>query len=84
MKFPVCALLALATTAHARIDAMLQALWPKARRGDVQAIDRVIKLEQWREQLTLAAAAPAEPAEESRVSKLGQLRAIHGGGSGPS
>lgn len=31
-------------TELARLDAMLTGLWPKARRGDVQAIDRVLKI----------------------------------------
>jgi hypothetical protein len=50
----------------------------------VQAVDRVLAIEQRRHQLALAAAAaaPAEPTPEPRVSKLGQLRAIHGGSSG--
>jgi hypothetical protein len=73
---------AMAATEVARLDAMLQGLWPKARRGDVQAVDRVLKIEERRHQLALAtaaAAAPSEPASEPRVSKLHQLRAIHGG-----
>jgi hypothetical protein len=62
----------------ARIDAMLQGLWPKARRGDVQAIDRVLKLEERRDKLT--ADAPAQPAGgETGGSKITKLRAIHGG-----
>lgn len=67
-------------TAIARIDAMLQGLWPKARRGDVQAIDRVLKLEQWRKEL--ADEGNTQPEEQPRGSKLATLRAIHGGKSG--
>lgn len=37
-----------ADAAIARLDAMLTGLWPKARRGDVQAIDRVLRIEERR------------------------------------
>jgi hypothetical protein len=40
-------------TELARLDAMLTGLWPKARRGDVQAIDRVLKISERREQILL-------------------------------
>jgi hypothetical protein len=69
-------------TKIARIDAMLQGLWPKARKGDVQAIDRVIKLEQWREQLVGEGTQSEEQPRGN--SKLATLRAIHGGKSGPA
>jgi hypothetical protein len=63
----------------ARIDAMIQALWSKARRGDVQAIDRVLKLQQERRAIAGEGAEkqPEEPSGGS--SKLTKLRAIHGG-----
>jgi hypothetical protein len=62
-------------TKVARIDAMLQGLWPKARKGDVQAIDRVIKL----------VGEGTQSEEQPRGnSKLATLRAIHGGKSGPA
>lgn len=32
----------------ARLNSMLTGLWPKARRGDVQAIDRVLRIEERR------------------------------------
>lgn len=48
------------STALARLDAMLVGLWPKARRGDVQAVDRVLKIEERRVAL-LALASGAEP-----------------------
>ncbi len=32
----------------ARLDAMLTGLWPKARRGDVAAVDRVLRIEERR------------------------------------
>ena len=35
-------------TELARLDAMLTGLWAKARRGDVQAIDRVMKIDERR------------------------------------
>lgn len=47
-----------AETELARLDAMLTGLWPKARRGDVAAVDRVLVIEQRRAELL--AQAPAE------------------------
>lgn len=35
-------------TELARLDAMLAGLWPMARRGDVQAVDRVMRIEERR------------------------------------
>lgn len=35
-------------TELARLDAMLTGLWPKARRGDVTAVDRVLRIEERR------------------------------------
>lgn len=43
----------------ARLDAMLTGLWPKARRGDVAAVDRVLKIGERRATL-LAAGRHAE------------------------
>lgn len=42
-------------TELARLDAMLTGLWPKARRGDVQAVDRVLKIGEQRRQIELLA-----------------------------
>lgn len=42
-------------TAVARLDAMLVGLWPKARRGDGAAVDRVLRIEERR--MALAALA---------------------------
>lgn len=64
-------------TAIARIDAMLQGLWPKARRGDVQAIDRVLRLEQERRALKNESAETTPQEVPSGGSKLGRLRAVH-------
>lgn len=64
-------------TAVARVDAMLNGIWHKARRGDVQAIDRVLKLEERREALLEAEAAGATPEVSTGGSKLAKLRAIH-------
>ena len=50
------------TTEIARLDAMLTGLWPKARRGDVQAIDRVLKIGERRSALLLMN-PPVEKAE---------------------
>lgn len=56
-----------ADAAIARLDAMLTGLWPKARRGDVQAIDRVLRIEERRMLLETerasAEGAAAEPKE---------------------
>lgn len=49
----------------ARLDAMLTGLWPKARRGDVQAVDRVLKISERREQIVLRAKQQAAPAAGS-------------------
>lgn len=48
-------------TALARLDAMLSGLWPKARKGDVAAVDRVLKIEERRAQLLATAPRPAPP-----------------------
>lgn len=50
------------TTEIARLDAMLTGLWPKARRGDVQAVDRVLKISERRAQLLAMSAGEAQPA----------------------
>ena len=50
-------------TELARLDAMLTGLWPKARRGDVQAIDRVLKIGE-RRSLLLTASTRNDPVKE--------------------
>ena len=52
-------------TAVARLDAMLTGLWAKARRGDVQAIDRVLRIEERR--AVLRAMSPAQPETEQET-----------------
>jgi hypothetical protein len=47
-----------------RIDAMLQGLWPKARRGDVAAVDRVLRLEERRDLLKIREAQINPPPKE--------------------
>jgi hypothetical protein len=54
------------STAMARLDAMLVGIWPKARRGDVAAIDRVLKIEERR--LALLAIESSRGAEEVSVA----------------
>lgn len=52
----------------ARLDAMLTGLWAKARRGDVAAVDRALRIGERRTALLLmasSAAAGAEPAADS-------------------
>ena len=54
-----------AGTELARLDAMLTGLWPKARRGDVQAVDRVLRIGERRAALlstTTRAVAPEKKA----------------------
>lgn len=49
----------------ARIDSMLLGLWEKARRGDVAAVDRVLRLQDRRAKLMGLDATPAQPAQAS-------------------
>lgn len=56
-------------TELARLDAMLIGLWGNARRGDVQAIDRVLKISERREQLKFAARQAAIPTPTSGDSE---------------
>lgn len=49
------------STELARLDAMLVGLWPRARRGDVQAVDRVLRISERRSQLKAAAREAAVP-----------------------
>lgn len=55
-----------ASTELARLDAMLTGLWTKARRGDVQAVDRVMRIEERRTAILTHAAATDDDAEENR------------------
>lgn len=61
-----------ARTTVARLDAMLTGLWPAARRGDVQAVDRVLKIEEQRRQTLalLQAATEQQQAAQSNVTAL--------------
>jgi hypothetical protein len=58
----------------ARLDALLSGLWPKARRGDVQAVDRVLKIDERRAELRALVPRPA-PAAGSPPDPLDELRA---------
>ncbi|MGK5171831.1 hypothetical protein [Geodermatophilus sp. CPCC 205761] len=58
----------------ARLDALLTGLWPKARRGDVQAVDRVLKIDERRAELRALVPRPA-PAADSPADPLDELRA---------
>lgn len=60
-----------AETELARLDAMLTGLWPKARRGDVAAVDRVLQIEQRREKLLKQSA----PEKGSTRDQLAERRA---------
>jgi|tagenome__1003787_1003787.scaffolds.fasta_scaffold20936992_4 hypothetical protein len=57
----------------ARMDALLTGLWPAARRGDVAAVDRVLKIGERRTQLL--AMATGTPATEASPDALDELRA---------
>lgn len=62
-----------AGTELARLDAMLTGLWPKARRGDLGAVDRVLKIGE-RRQALLAELARA-PEKGSTRDQLAEKRA---------
>lgn len=62
----------------ARLDAMLTGLWAKARRGDVAAVDRVLRISERRTHLmTISGAAAPAPAagEGSPVASIAARRA---------
>jgi hypothetical protein len=61
----------------ARLDAMLTGLWPKARRGDVQAVDRVLKIGERRSALLSMGQTPGKP--EAERTGLDELRARRAG-----
>lgn len=67
-------------TELARLDSMLVGLWAQARRGNVAAVDRVLKIGERRVQL-LALAEAGKPAEgepggpEKPMSLVDQLKA---------
>jgi hypothetical protein len=67
-------------TELARMDAMLTGLWAKARRGDLQSVDRVLKISERRTYLLLSL-----PADEPvpAVTALDQLRARRAAGKRP-
>lgn len=57
-------------TELARLDAMLRGLWPKARKGDVAAVDRVLRIEERRNELRArlaVARAAASAADEAQA-----------------
>lgn len=60
-------------TELARLDAMLTGLWPKARRGDVQAIDRVLKISERREQILLRGKDAGSAQTESERTGLSEF-----------
>jgi hypothetical protein len=57
----------------ARMDALMTGLWPKARRGDVAAVDRVLKIGERR--TTLLAMTTSSAAAEPPADELAVLRA---------
>lgn len=70
------------STELARLDAMLTGLWPKARRGDVAAVDRVLKISERRaaiQAMTESGRRRAADEEAGASGALGRLRGIAGG-----
>lgn len=57
-------------TEVARLDALLTGLWAKARRGDVQAVDRVLRISERRMQLLASVPAEKSTSEVSPVDEL--------------
>lgn len=74
----------------ARLDAMLKGLWPAARRGDVHAVDRVLKIEAERREIearmALAAtvSGPAPAKKETPLDELRDRRARRNSGAKPA
>jgi hypothetical protein len=65
-------------TELARLDAMLVGLWAAARRGNVAAVDRVLKIGERRVALLALADAgqnPGKPEPEKPLSLVDQLKA---------
>jgi hypothetical protein len=65
------------TVELARLDAMLLGLWGRARKGDVAAVDRVLRIGERRTQL-LQSIPGTEPANPQRTA-LDELRARRAG-----
>lgn len=55
------------TTQIARLNAMLQGLWPRARKGDAGAVDRVLKIDERRTQLLTRLGLIDEPQSEDEA-----------------
>jgi hypothetical protein len=58
----------------ARMDALMTGVWPKARRGDVAAVDRVLKIGEYRTRLLALTPSPvpaagADPLDELRARR---------------
>lgn len=64
----------------ARLDALLTGLWPAARRGDTQAVDRVLKISERRVHI-FELAASMVPSERSTADELKAKRNARLGGS---
>lgn len=58
-------------TELARLDAMLTGLWPKARRGEVTAVDRVLRIEERREQILAREQIRADAPPEDSTERTG-------------
>lgn len=62
---------ATALTELARLDAMLVGLWPKARRGDVAAVDRVLRIEERRAAVVAGDRTATQPAVDAKPKGTG-------------
>ena len=60
-----------ADTEMARLDKLLAGLWPKARRGDVQAVDRVLQIEERRRALMEREAAKTQEDKDDAPPRTG-------------
>lgn len=69
-------------TEIARLDAMLTGLWAKARRGDVQAIDRVLKIGERRAALRSLSGVDTPLKEQTPLDEF--TRRLEERQSGPS
>jgi len=65
-------------TELARLDAMLTGLWPKARRGDVQAVDRVLKIGERRSSLMAMSSRGEIEEAENPLDELASRRRTAG------
>lgn len=59
-----------ASSELARLDAMLSGVWAKARKGDLGAIDRVLRIEERRALILARSSSAAEPEKPKEATSL--------------